>query len=365
MDQSFEYIGNTSSFCSLNCYQYEARTYPRCRVLSCSEDDDAMPGSALIGFSDVEVSNDALITALKQQPVSIALDADPSVFQHYVCGIISGACSDGSIDHGVLAVGFATDESGKQYFRVKNSWGTGWGEKGYFRIARNDSAPAGQCGMLSFSSVPLLAVPKCSRSSFCNGRGDALPSASHNYCTCTCDTGSFGLHCQFDCLDDRDCSPHEYCLSNGTCSLQPELPVSCEAAGADAVLCGVAGTAGFFCNWNSPDLLRSSVVQLSKQTSLKNFSMNCDASFGGGNSTWVETLGQSLATLQSLEILKLDLSSNYGVGDGAGYLVGAFMPSMKRLKELTLEMSSVQMSDAVLQQVGQTIRNSCEELQVC
>ena len=281
-----------------------------------------------------------------------------------MCGIISGACSDATIDHGVLAVGFAADESGKQYFRVKNSWGTAWGEKGYFRIARNDSAPAGQCGMLSFSSVPLLAVPKCSRSSFCNGRGDASPSSSHNYCTCTCDTGSLGLHCQFDCLDDRDCSPSEYCLSNGTCSAQPELPVSCEAVGADAVLCGVAGTAGFFCNWNSPDLLRSSVEQLSKQASLKNFSMNCDASFGGGNSTWVEALGQSLATLQLLEILKLDLSSNYGVGDGAADLLGAFMPTMKRLKDLTLEMFSVRMSDAVLQQVGKAIGNGCEELQV-
>jgi hypothetical protein len=323
-----------------------------------------MPGSALIGFRDVEVSNDALIAALQQQPVSIALDADPTVFQHYVCGVISGGCSDATIDHGVLAVGFATDESGKQYFRVKNSWGIGWGENGYFRISRNDSAPAGQCGMLSFSSVPLLAVPKCSRSSFCNGRGDASPSASRNNCTCTCDTGSFGLHCQFDCLDDRDCSPREHCLSNGTCSLQPELPVSCEAVGADAVLCGVAGTAGFFCNWNSPDLLRSSVVQLSQQTSLKNFSMNCDASFGGGNSTWVQALGQSLATLQLLEILKLDLSSNYGVGVGAGDLVGAFMPMIKRLKDLTLELSLVQMSDAVLQQVGKAIGNGCEELQV-
>ena len=204
MDQSFEYIGNTSTFCSLNSYPYEARTYPVCRVLRCAEDASAMPGSAVIGFKDVAISNDALLNALQEQPVSIALDADTSVFQHYVCGIISGPCDDKSIDHGVLAVGYASDDSGKQYFRVKNSWGTGWGESGYFRISRNDSAPAGQCGMLSYSSVPLLSFPKCSRDSFCNGRGDASPTHLHDSCSCTCDKGAFGLHCQFDCLVDRE-----------------------------------------------------------------------------------------------------------------------------------------------------------------
>jgi C1A family cysteine protease len=363
MDQSFEYIGNTSTFCSLNSYPYEARTYPVCRVLRCAEDASAMPGSAVIGFKDVAISNDALLNALQEQPVSIALDADTSVFQHYVCGIISGPCDDKSIDHGVLAVGYASDDSGKQYFRVKNSWGTGWGESGYFRISRNDSAPAGQCGMLSYSSVPLLSFPKCSRDSFCNGRGDASPTHLHDSCSCTCDKGAFGLHCQFDCLVDRDCASRDYCLSNGTCSSLPELPIGCQHAGDDSVQCGLAGTAGFFCNWNRPDLLRASVLQLSKQASLKNFSMDCTASFGGGDAMWAEALGQSLETLQSLEILKLVVSQNYGVGESAGQLVGDFMPDLKNLKDMSLYMMGVHMNDSTLQHVGNSIGASCSNLQ--
>ena len=363
MDQSFEYMGNTSVLCSLGSYPYEARTYPVCRVLDCAEDASAMPGAALIGFKDIQISNDALLGALKEQPVSIALDADPSVFQHYVCGIISGPCEDRSIDHGVLAVGYASDDSGKQYFRVKNSWGTGWGESGYFRIARNDSAPAGQCGMLSYSSVPLLSLPTCSRSTFCNGRGDAFPSHSQDVCSCTCDEGAFGLHCQFDCLVDRDCSSREYCLSNGTCSLQPQLPISCEMAGEDSIHCGLAGSAEFFCNWNNPALLRSSVTQLSKW-SLKNFSMSCTASFGGGNSSWVQALGQALGTLRSLETLKLSISANNGVGDSAGELVDYFLPRLQSLRSLTIEMATVRMNDTILQHFGKSIAGSCKQLRV-
>jgi hypothetical protein len=364
MDQSFEYIGNTSTFCSLDSYPYEARTYPVCRLRSCAEDGNAMPGSAVIGFRDIAISNDALLDALKEQPVSIALDADPMVFQHYVCGVISGPCDDSSIDHGVLVVGFANDEAGKPYFRVKNSWGTGWGESGYFRIARNDSAAAGQCGMLSYSSVPLLSPPKCSRESFCNGRGNASRTPAHNFCNCTCDEGARGLHCQFDCLYDGDCPSHQYCLSNGTCSSQAELPVGCEAVNSNSVQCGVAGSAGFFCNWGRPDLLRSSLIQLSKQTSLKNFSMDCTGAFGGGNSSWAEALGQSLETLHLLEILQLSLTGNEGVGDSAGLLVRDFMPALKMLNVLKLEMSAVHMNDTTLQQVGHAIGESCSQLEV-
>merc|ERR1712107_115433 len=46
----------------------------------------------------------------------------------------------GSIDHATLAVGAGTD-GGVDYFRVKNSWGTGHGEAGYFRVKRSTNPP--------------------------------------------------------------------------------------------------------------------------------------------------------------------------------------------------------------------------------
>ena len=57
------------------------------------------------------------------------------------------------LDHGVAAVGYGT-EDGKDYWLVRNSWGTGWGEEGYIKLAMHVSEAAGQCGILSAASYP-------------------------------------------------------------------------------------------------------------------------------------------------------------------------------------------------------------------
>jgi hypothetical protein len=49
----------------------------------------------------------------------------------------------------VLAVGYGTDSaSGKDYFLVKNSWGTSWGDQGYIKIANSKTVKGGVCGIL-------------------------------------------------------------------------------------------------------------------------------------------------------------------------------------------------------------------------
>jgi len=70
-------------------------------------------------------------------PFSVYMEADSDDFQNYDSGVLvlqSSDCSNGS-DHAVLAVGWGVDQStGLTYVKVRNSWSTGWGEGGYFRI---------------------------------------------------------------------------------------------------------------------------------------------------------------------------------------------------------------------------------------
>jgi C1A family cysteine protease len=90
-----------------------------------------------------------LQAALTKQPVSIAVEADQSAFKNYKSGILSANCGT-SLDHAILAVGYASN-----YFIVKNSWGTTWGEQGYVRIASGtQNSGKGVCGINSQPSYP-------------------------------------------------------------------------------------------------------------------------------------------------------------------------------------------------------------------
>lgn len=87
----------------------------------------------------------ALKAAIAVGPVSVAIEADTFVFQFYSGGILNSKACGTNLDHGVVAVGYGTDASGKQYYIVRNSWGSSWGLKGYINIAVVDGA--GICGI--------------------------------------------------------------------------------------------------------------------------------------------------------------------------------------------------------------------------
>ncbi|KAH9408793.1 hypothetical protein TYRP_011062 [Tyrophagus putrescentiae] len=86
-------------------------------------------------------------------PVAVLIDASQQSFMLYTGGVYyEPACSSTVLDMAVAVVGYGVDaQSGAAFWKVKNSWGTGWGESGYIRMARNRN---NNCGIASAAVIP-------------------------------------------------------------------------------------------------------------------------------------------------------------------------------------------------------------------
>jgi C1A family cysteine protease len=100
--------------------------------------------------------------ALAERPISMVLKSSCKTLSNYKKGILTDdgdcACSNvGCIDHAVLMVGY-DDTNDPPFIKMKNSWGTKWGEDGYFRIAQTEANGGyGLFGMLAHGVVAEMA----------------------------------------------------------------------------------------------------------------------------------------------------------------------------------------------------------------
>jgi C1A family cysteine protease len=149
MEGAFKFVIENGQ-CSLSSYPYTSgvsKTGGTCQKCS--------PVAEISSCSDVKPNDQlSLKAAVAQQPVAVAIEADTRYFQSYASGVLTSSSCGTTLDHGVLVVGYGS-ENGQDYWNIKNSWGTTWGDQGYVKIARSSSTnDPGICGIAMDPSFP-------------------------------------------------------------------------------------------------------------------------------------------------------------------------------------------------------------------
>jgi cathepsin L len=162
MNDAFDWIAKNNKG-----YLYSQSSYPYidqdCMYWDpphdCLSNGTLVSGLSVTGHQHTISGDEAdLMAAVAQQPVSIAIYSGLASFTTYSGGIYNDKECEGvtaaQLDHAVLLVGYGT-EGGKDYWIVKNSWTSDWGEQGYIRMARN-VGKGGMCGLAIDASYPTL-----------------------------------------------------------------------------------------------------------------------------------------------------------------------------------------------------------------
>ncbi|XP_019168694.1 PREDICTED: ervatamin-B-like [Ipomoea nil] len=143
--EAFQSVEDMGGLSSESNYPYEASEG------TCNS--QGSPAATITGFEQVEKSESALLQAVSSQPVSAGITIGGKEFQLYSSGVFDGDCGSGSY-HAVTVVGYGATNDGQKYWVVKNSWGTGWGEKGYMKMARDTDEEGGLCGIANDAAYP-------------------------------------------------------------------------------------------------------------------------------------------------------------------------------------------------------------------
>merc|ERR1712042_431224 len=105
------------------------------------------PNVGITGYDTMSNDLEGVMNHLAQVgPLAVAVDA--SYWGGYRSGVFDGCSFDANIglNHAVQLVGYGTDPAEGDYWIVRNSWGSSWGEDGYIRMQRQATA---QCGVNS------------------------------------------------------------------------------------------------------------------------------------------------------------------------------------------------------------------------
>ncbi|XVF87353.1 hypothetical protein PTKIN_Ptkin18bG0113200 [Pterospermum kingtungense] len=150
MVNAFQYIMQNQGLTTEENYPYEEMQG------ACDSEKATVKVADISNYEEVPPNDEeALLKAVSNQPVSIAIDGSEMNFKFYSGGVFNGDCGN-HLTHAVTIIGYGTSEDGTKYWLIKNSWDKSWGEDGYMRIQRDGGIPEGLCGLAMKASYPTL-----------------------------------------------------------------------------------------------------------------------------------------------------------------------------------------------------------------
>lgn len=133
MDGAFRYVISNNGIATEDSYPYEGKV-KRCRF------KNSTIGARISNYRKIQrLDERSLQVASSMGIVSVGIEVLKK-FEFYKHGIFDEPCSDSpEITHAVAIVGYGSANN-TDYWIIKNSWGTDWGEKGYMRVLRGNNS---------------------------------------------------------------------------------------------------------------------------------------------------------------------------------------------------------------------------------
>lgn len=137
----------------------EGRNYPfRMRELESCFYNQSMRNASMFDYRRIRIRNDKFLMELVYSfgPIPIGVYSSLFTFLNYHEGVYNDPECIGTVDHAMLLVGFGTDPVYGDYWLVKNSYGSDWGENGYIRMTRSI---ANFCNITDYVVLPVYQDP--------------------------------------------------------------------------------------------------------------------------------------------------------------------------------------------------------------
>ncbi|CAK4751600.1 unnamed protein product [Aphanomyces euteiches] len=143
---AIKYVASTG-ICLLKDYPYVSGSSTQdetCKT-SCTKQSTGVKQSIAVAPGDA-----GMLTALQGRPIVVGVAAGNDEWKQYSGGVLN-SCSSTELDHAVVAVGYTDTE-----WKIQNSWGTSWGDKGFMRLQRTTQDSKGTCGVTSDACYPSM-----------------------------------------------------------------------------------------------------------------------------------------------------------------------------------------------------------------